>query len=65
MAREPVTSKAGLEPSSLSFGRGYLISKPFDPRLLAREAAARTGVARLALDAREYEARLRRLARTR
>jgi malate dehydrogenase (oxaloacetate-decarboxylating)(NADP+) len=65
LAKEPPAAEAGVEP--LSFGRGYLIPKPFDPRLLARvpaavaEAAVRTGVARVALDPGEYRARLARL----
>jgi malate dehydrogenase (oxaloacetate-decarboxylating)(NADP+) len=69
LAREPVTPEAGLEPSGLSFGRGYLIPKPFDRRLLARvaaavaEAAGRTDTARMTLDASEYRARLEKLAR--
>jgi len=68
LAREPVTAEAGIEAADLSFGRGYLIPKPFDRRLLARlpaavaEAAARTGLARIDLDAKEYRARLARLA---
>jgi malic enzyme/CRP-like cAMP-binding protein len=66
LAREPVTAEAGLEVSTLSFGRAYLIPKPFDRRLLARvpvavaEAAARTGMARAALDPEQYRARLAR-----
>jgi len=68
LAREPVTPEAGLENSSLAFGRTYLIPKPFDRRLLARvavavaEAAVRSGVARLALDPEEYRARMARLS---
>jgi malate dehydrogenase (oxaloacetate-decarboxylating)(NADP+) len=67
LAREPVTAEAGLDGPGPSFGRGYLIPKPFDRRLLERvpaavaEAAARTGVARVALDPGEYRARLMRL----
>jgi len=69
LAREPVTREAGLEVSGLSFGRTYLIPKPFDRRLLERvpaavaEAAARTGAARVALDPAAYRSRLARLAR--
>jgi malate dehydrogenase (oxaloacetate-decarboxylating)(NADP+) len=69
LAREPVTEEAGVEASGLSFGRSYLIPKPFDRRLLRRvpaavaEAAARTGMARLRLDPEEYRGRLERLAR--
>jgi malate dehydrogenase (oxaloacetate-decarboxylating)(NADP+) len=68
LAREPVTAEAGLEGPTPSFGRAYLIPKPFDRRLLSRvpvavaEAAARTGVARLALDPGEYRARMAKLA---
>ena len=68
LAREPVTAEAGLDASGLEFGRGYLIPKPFDRRLLERvpaavaEAAARSGAARLALDPADYRARLARLA---
>jgi malate dehydrogenase (oxaloacetate-decarboxylating)(NADP+) len=70
LAREPVTAAAGLEASDLSFGRSYLIPKPFDRRLLERvpaavaEAAARSGVSRLALDPEAYRARLTKLARS-
>jgi len=69
LAREPVTAEAGLEASDLSFGRGYLIPKPFDRRLLERvpaavaEAAARTDLARITLDPEEYRGRLAKLAR--
>ena len=69
LAREPVTREAGLQVSGLSFGRTYLIPKPFDRRLLERvpaavaQAAARTGVARTVLDPDAYRARLARLAR--
>jgi malate dehydrogenase (oxaloacetate-decarboxylating)(NADP+) len=70
LARAPVTAEAGLEASGLSFGRGYLIPKPFDRRLLVQvpaavaAAAARTDLARVALDPEEYRARLRKLARS-
>jgi malate dehydrogenase (oxaloacetate-decarboxylating)(NADP+) len=69
LAREAVSEEAGVEASGLSFGRSYLIPKPFDRRLLRRvpaavaEAAARTGMARLGLDPEEYRGRLERLAR--
>jgi malate dehydrogenase (oxaloacetate-decarboxylating)(NADP+) len=68
LAREPITAEAGIEDANLSFGRGYLIPKPFDRRLLARvpaavaQAAARSGLARIGLDPEEYRARLARLA---
>lgn len=55
----------------LSFGPGYIIPKPFDPRALVwvsaavAEAAMRTGVARLKIDLEEYRDQLsRRLGRT-
>jgi malate dehydrogenase (oxaloacetate-decarboxylating)(NADP+) len=70
LAREPVTAEAGIAAPGLSFGRSYLIPKPFDRRLLERvpvavaEAAARSGVSRVALDPGEYRARLTRLAHT-
>ena len=47
-----------------AFGRGYLIPKPFDPRILLHvapavaEAAAESGAARKRLDPNEYRARL-------
>ena len=67
LAREPVTAEAGIEDRDLAFGRGYLIPKPFDRRLLSRvpvavaEAAARAGLARITPDLEEYRARLARL----
>ena len=70
LAREPITAAAGLEATGLSFGRTYLIPKPFDRRLLERvpaavaEAAVRSGVARIALDLEAYRERLARLARS-
>jgi malate dehydrogenase (oxaloacetate-decarboxylating)(NADP+) len=70
LAREPVTAEAGIAAPALSFGRSYLIPKPFDRRLLERvpvavaEAAARSGVARVALDPEAYRARLTKLARS-
>ncbi|MGH9469819.1 MAG: NADP-dependent malic enzyme [Terriglobia bacterium] len=55
----------------LSFGAGYIIPKPFDPRVLlwesvaVAEAAMRSGVAKLRVDLDEYrEALSRRLGRT-
>jgi malate dehydrogenase (oxaloacetate-decarboxylating)(NADP+) len=63
-----VTEAAGLEATDLSFGRGYLIPKPFDRRLLERvpaavaEAAWRTQMARVHLDPEAYRARLAKLA---
>ena len=55
---------------ALAFGRDYIIPKPFDPRVLVREAAAvaeaamATGVAQRPVDLAEYrEALERRLGR--
>src|SRR5207245_1699211 len=54
----------GLE--QLEFGREYLIPKPFDPRVLVREASAvaeaaiRTGVAQQILDIAAYREQLER-----
>ncbi|MFP4643556.1 MAG: NADP-dependent malic enzyme [Spirochaetales bacterium] len=49
IAREPVPETVGraYSASDLSFGRGYLIPKPLDPRLLTRVAPA---VAKAAMD---------------
>jgi malic enzyme/CRP-like cAMP-binding protein len=69
LAREPVTAEAGPEVPPLSFGRDYLIPKPFDRRLLTRvapavaEAAMQTGVARVQLDLASYRRSLEHLAR--
>jgi len=56
----------------LEFGRNYLIPKPFDSRVLVREASAvaeaaiRTGVAQVTLDIAEYREQLeRRLGKAR
>jgi malate dehydrogenase (oxaloacetate-decarboxylating)(NADP+) len=56
----------------LEFGRGYIIPKPFDPRVLVWEAAAvaraamDTGVARQPVDLEEYKEQLeRRLGKAR
>ncbi len=49
---------------SFKFGRDYIIPKPFDPRVLTREASAvalaamESGVARLKVDIEEYKHRL-------
>ena len=63
---ESVLTAYGLR--SLSFGRDYLIPKPFDPRVLLRvapavaEAAMETGVARRPLpDLDEYRESLERI----
>jgi malate dehydrogenase (oxaloacetate-decarboxylating)(NADP+) len=55
---------AAYQGERMVFGRDYLIPKPFDRRLLANvssavaEAAMETGVAQLAIDLKEYRAKL-------
>jgi malate dehydrogenase (oxaloacetate-decarboxylating)(NADP+) len=64
LAREPVTPEAGFDGAGLSFGRRYLLPKPFDRRLLVEvsaavaEAAMQSGAARQAVDPAEYRRRL-------
>ena len=61
----PDTVRGAYEGSEMSFGKEYLIPKPFDHRVLfhvapaVAKAAMETGVARLTLDLDEYEDRLR------
>ena len=68
LARRPVTEAAGFEDTDLSFGRGYVIPKPFDRRLLVQvasavaDAAMQTGVAGHTLDLDEYAHVLTRLS---
>ena len=47
LAREPVPAEvlAAYNLQSLTFGKDYIIPKPFDPRLLARVSSAVAGVA--------------------
>ncbi len=67
LAREqvPESVKGAYEGTDLSFGREYLIPKPFDRRVLyhvapaVAEAAMDSGVARIDLDLNEYRDRLR------
>ena len=67
LAREqvPESVKGAYEGTDLSFGREYLIPKPFDRRVLyhvapaVAEAAIDSGVARIDLDLDEYRDRLR------
>ena len=67
LAREevPDTVRGAYEGSEFSFGREYLIPKPFDHRVLfhvapaVAKAAMESGVARITLDLGEYEDRLR------
>ncbi|MDK2858384.1 MAG: hypothetical protein PWQ89_1503, partial [Verrucomicrobiota bacterium] len=49
LAREPVPEivKAAYGGQEFTFGPGYIVPKPFDPRVIEREAAA---VARAACD---------------
>ncbi len=69
LAREPVTEAAGFSGAHLSFGRNYIIPKPFDRRLLVQvsaavaKAAMDTGVARRELDLEEYRLQLEELVR--
>ena len=65
LAREPITEEAGFKNQDLTFGKTYIIPKPFDRRLLIRvsaavaEAAMETGVARKTIDIEEYKERLK------
>jgi malate dehydrogenase (oxaloacetate-decarboxylating)(NADP+) len=67
LAREevPDTVRGAYEGSEISFGREYLIPKPFDHRVLfhvapaVAQAAMESGVARVAVDLDEYRDRLR------
>lgn len=69
LAKEPVPEivAAAYNDSSITFGRGYLIPKPFDPRLISHvssavaKAAIESGVARNSItDWTEYEQGLER-----
>ena len=61
----PDTVRGAYEGSEMSFGKEYLIPKPFDHRVLfhvapaVAKAAMETGVARVAVDLDEYVDRLR------
>ena len=67
LAREdvPEAVRSAYAGESISFGRKYLIPKPFDGRVLfhvapaVAKAAMDTGVARIQLDLNEYRERLR------
>ncbi|MDP2955202.1 MAG: NADP-dependent malic enzyme [Longimicrobiales bacterium] len=67
LAREdvPDTVRGAYDGSDISFGREYLIPKPFDHRVLfhvapaVAKAAMDTGLARIQLDMDEYRDRLR------
>ena len=67
LAREqvPDTVRGAYEGSEMSFGKEYLIPKPFDHRVLfhvapaVAKAAIETGVARVTLDLDQYVDRLR------
>ena len=67
LAREevPETVRGAYEGSEFSFGREYLIPKPFDHRVLfhvapaVAKAAMDSGLARIELDMQEYQDRLR------
>jgi len=64
LAQRPITAEAGFDGDDLAFGRGYLIPKPFDRRLLPEvatavaEAGMRDGVARTVLDLDAYRTEL-------
>lgn len=71
LAQRPDVPKSILEAygvDSLSFGTGYIIPKPLDPRVLVEEslavavAAMESGVAALKIDPDEYRARLEKLS---
>jgi malate dehydrogenase (oxaloacetate-decarboxylating)(NADP+) len=65
LARLPITIDAGFEEKNLSFGRRYLIPKPFDRRLLIEvasavaECAIQTGQARKPIDIIDYKQNLK------
>ena len=67
LAREqvPESVKGAYEGTDISYGREYLIPKPFDRRVLyhvapaVAEAAMQSGVARIVVDLGEYRDRLR------
>ena len=67
LAREevPASVRGAYDGSEFSFGREYLIPKPFDSRVLfhvapaVARAAMDTGVARMDVDMQEYQDRLR------
>ena len=67
LAREPINEMAGFDGKGLSFGKRYIIPKPFDRRLLidvsaaVAKAAVDTGVARKMLDIDEYRQHLKSL----
>jgi malate dehydrogenase (oxaloacetate-decarboxylating)(NADP+) len=68
----PESVAAAYGETTFQFGRGYLIPKPFDPRVLlyvapaVAEAAIKTGVARIEIDPQSYRNRLEaRLGRRR
>jgi malate dehydrogenase (oxaloacetate-decarboxylating)(NADP+) len=69
LAHEPITEEAGFENAGLTFGREYIIPKPFDRRLLINisaavaEAAMSSGVARKTLDIEEYKQNLKAILR--
>src|SRR5690606_6015220 len=64
-AEVPDTVRGAYDGSEISFGRNYLIPKPFDDRVLVHvapavaRAAMESGLARIELDLDEYRERLR------
>lgn len=68
LARQPITAEACFDGEEITFGRQYIIPKPFDRRLLVSvasavaESALKTGVARTTIDLEEYKAHLQVLS---
>ncbi len=70
LAREPVPESVAEAYSNerFSFGRNYIIPKPFDRRVLSwvapavAKAAMETGVARIQLDLQKYTSQLQKMA---
>ncbi|MBM74091.1 MAG: hypothetical protein CMK59_01715 [Proteobacteria bacterium] len=68
LAKEPITEAAGYDGGGLSYGRKYIIPKPFDKRLLVyvasavAQAAQETGVALKERDISQYRLQLEELS---
>ena len=67
LAHQPITEEAGFDGKDMSFGKDYIIPKPFDRRLLVNvsvavaKAAMESNVARKQIDIDEYTQELRTL----